>query len=503
MNKLDIDLVENIQIFRNDWNKFAVDIFGVRLDRKQRKILRDIQENNRVSIRSGHARGKDYVAAVSALCFLYLHKPSVVINTSTTDRQVNKIIMAEISKIHREARVNLGGEVLENGIKFVIDNKPIKEWYLIGFVTNNKDNEKWSGFHSENIMVIVSEASGVSDEVFSEIEGLLTGTISKLIIIFNPNRLTGEAFRSSRSKLYVKHKLNCLNAPNVRAKRNFIPGQVDYDWVKQKINMPGWSDEIDKEEFRIDMNDFKFEDKYYRPTNLFRTKVLGEFPLEEENILIPNSWIDIAVERWIKQKKELTKKINGALKLGVDIAGMGRDKTVFAFRRGNIIESIVEYSYMENPAHHMIIAGKIKNILRNKDDCAYIDTIGEGAGVHSRLAEQDVNSVSVKYSESARGLTDMTGERKFANIRAYLYWAFRDSLDPKFDIGLALPYDYADKIKEDISELKWEERSNGEIILTDKEKIRSAIGRSPDETDAIVNTFYKVKKLETRFRMLE
>ena len=45
---------------------------GVFLDDEQKAIVTAVQHNRRVSVRSGTARGKDFVAAVIAMCFLYL-----------------------------------------------------------------------------------------------------------------------------------------------------------------------------------------------------------------------------------------------------------------------------------------------------------------------------------------------------------------------------------------------------------------------------------------------
>ena len=59
--------------YKNDWNKFARDILNVKLDPAQQQILHSVQMNRRTSVRSGNARGKDYVAAVASLCFLYLN----------------------------------------------------------------------------------------------------------------------------------------------------------------------------------------------------------------------------------------------------------------------------------------------------------------------------------------------------------------------------------------------------------------------------------------------
>jgi len=397
-----------------------------------------------------------------------------------TDRQVVSINMSEIATIHSKARIKLGGNVLTHRIIFP-DNR---DWFLEGFKAADKDPESWTGYHSPNMMVIVTEATGVEDITFNAIEGVLTGN-SKLLIVFNPIRVIGAAYESTRSKHFTKFKLNCLNAPNVRARRILIPGQVDYEWVSEHVD--SWCEPIAEENVSQEMHDFKFDGNWYRPSDLFLMRVMGEFPRESEDVLIPRKWIEMANDRWI-QFKATDGYVNEPLKLGVDIAGMGRDKTVLAFRRGDMIEHFKSYQQQD----HMKTAGIIKNELRTNKDYAYIDTIGEGAGVYSRLRELNVRVISVKFSEAAkhndRDLTDLTGERKFLNMRAYLHWALRDALDPKFDCKLALPPD--DELLEELTSIKWELKSNGKIKIEEKEKIKQRLGRSPDKADSLINTFY-------------
>lgn len=428
----------------------------------------------RTSVCSGHARGKDYVAAVASLCFLYLNIPSKVIETAPTMRQVVDIMMSEIIKIHLNAKIPLGGEVLTHRISF----KGNPDWFLEGFKTKDKKVEDWTGYHSPNLMVVITEASGIEQETFDAIEGIITGN-SRLVLIFNPNRTTGEAFQSTRSPLYKKFAMDCLDAVNVRAKKILIPGQVDYEWINEKIEKPGWVTKIDKEEVKKELYDFKWDGGWYRPSNLFLVKVRGKFPRESEDTLIPLSWIELANERW----RELKGIGKGKLKLGVDVAGMGRDLTVFAFRRGNVIERFKAYSHQDL----MVTVGKVKNELTEKEEVAYIDALGEGAGVYSRLDELKVNAVCVKYSFSAKGLTDLTGQRTFANLRAYIYWALRDALDPTFEGDLALPP--VDELTQDLTETRYKVRSNGDIVIEEKDDIKKRLKRSPDYGDSVANTF--------------
>jgi hypothetical protein len=477
----DHDLMESWQA---DWNKFAREALGVRLDRQQRKILTDIQHSKKVSVRSGHSRGKDYDAAVASICCLYLNFPSKVINTAPTGRQVTSIMMAEISKIHRNAKVNLGGELLSNMIKFPDHS----DWFLIGFKAGDKDHEAWTGFHSPNILVVVTEASGMPDETFNTIEGLLTGGNSKLLLVFNPNHTIGYAHDSTLSDDFVCHKLSCLDAPNVRAKKQLIPGQIDYDWVKSRIR--AWCQEISANDFLPEMHDFKFEGKYYRPDDLFLPKVLGEFPREDSDTLIPRSWVEAAFDRHDKVNGGTDHSIH--LLLGCDIAGMGVDSNIKTFRYDNHVSK----QEQKSKSDHMATVGWIKSDI-NGNATALVDTIGEGAGIYSRLNELGVKCVSVKGSMKAerqlgnrktKPLTDYYGEYEFANMRAYMHWALREALDPRIGYNLTLPRN--NELLEELVNVKWDYTSTGKIKIEEKDKIKERIGRSPDKLDSLTLTFF-------------
>lgn len=483
-----------------DYRIFAREALSVNLDPDQNEILHSAQHNRRTSVRSGNARGKDYVAAVAAASFLLLNYPSKVILTAPTGRQVTAIMMAEIKSLYAKAQRNspfpLGGRVLNDMIKFEDDVH-----YLIGFKAGDKATENWSGFHSPNIMVVVTEASGIDDITFNAIEGVLQGN-SRFLIVYNPNNLVGEAYRSSRSPQYAKFRLNCMNAPNVvnklamikgeitekQYKKLHIPGQVDFEWVNEKIEKPGWVTMIPKADAKG--LDFEWLGKWYTPNDLFRIKVLGEFPDEDEFTLVPIAWIEAAFDRWDEIMAKGFEKTSDPLRLGVDIAGMGRDNSIFTHRYGDVV---TEYKFMpvwkKTPTIHMEIAGIVAQYLGNPATYAFLDTIGEGAGVFSRLREQKyTNAISAKASFNAKGLVDETGVRKFANMRAFMYWSLRDRLNPVFGHNFALPRN--DMLLEELSEMTFELDSQGRIQIEAKEDIIERLNRSPDIADSVALTFF-------------
>jgi hypothetical protein len=168
---------------------------------------------------------------------------------------------------------------------------------------------------------------------------------------------------------------------------------------------------------------------------------------------------------------------------------MGRDSSVKCTRIGNYVEKF-HIHQSAGKADHMHVAGQLANDLNQiGGHVAFIDTIGEGAGVYSRLEELGyTNIVSAKNGMSARGLTDITGQYTFANLRAYTYWAVRDWLNPKNNMEPCLPPD--DMVTEELTATRWRFQSDGSIILEKKEEIIKNLKRSPDRSDALALTFW-------------
>lgn len=478
--------------WREDWNRFVRDALGVTLDREQQRILSSVQFNPRTSVSSGTARGKDFVAACAAISFLYLTprwnirggliENTKVALTAPTDRQVKNIMMPEISRLYNRAKqrgITLPGRL--NAYDIRTDND---EWFLTGFKADDHNHEAWSGFHAVHTMFVITEASGIGEDVFSAIEGNLQGD-SRLLLVFNPNVITGYAAKTMKSSRFKKFRLNSLNAENVVKKKNVIPGQVDYEWVEDKIK--NWCSVMQPEDFNEGEGDFKWEGTCYRPNDLFRVKVLGLFPKVTEDTLIPLEWCELAHERWQKLQEEKFVSRKHPL-VGIDVAGMGRDSSCFVPRYGNYVPEI-KIHQSGGKADHMKVAGEAIQWLRDTRAKVFIDTIGEGAGVYSRLEELGYkNAYSCKFSEGTTGLHDITGQYEFANMRAYCYWAVRDWLNPKNGFNPALPP--CDELDAELTEIHWFFQSSGKIMLEAKENIKSRLQRSPDIADALASTFY-------------
>ena len=476
------------EYWREDWCRFVRDVFKVRLDKEQQDILSSVQYNKMTTVASGTARGKDFVTACAVLCFLYLtprwdKNGKLVANTKValtapTDRQIKNIMVPEFTRLWKTAGF-LPGRLVSYDIR-----TNYAEWYLTGFKAGDDNIEAWSGFHAVNTMFAVTEASGISENTYNAIEGNLQGN-SRLLLVFNPNNTSGYAARSMMSDRFHAFRLSSLNAENVVRKKNVIPGQVDYEWVQDKVK--NWTTKIKASDVVKGEGDFQWEGQWYRPNDLFRVKVLGMFPRAGEGCLIPMDWVILAQDNWKKMKEDGFVPVKKC-RLGVDVAGMGRDSSILVARYGNFVDSIVAH-HSAGEADHMKVVGMCIPYLKKLGSKCFIDTIGEGAGCYARLEELEYDNVySCKFSEGANDLHDITGQYTFANMRAYLFWAIRDWLDPKNGFGAALPPD--EGLAQELTDVHWFFLSNGSIMIEKKEDIKARLKRSPDKMDALANTFY-------------
>lgn len=500
--------IRRIDEWRADWNKFVRECLGANLDKEQQAILDSVQHNHRTSVVSGTSRGKDFVAACASLCFLYLtprwnRRSELVENTKVamtapTDRQVKNIMAPEVARLYARAKqrgIQLPGRLNLTDIR--MDGN--KEWFLTGFKADEHNHEAWSGFHAVHTMFVVTEATGISDDTFEAIEGNLQND-SRILLVFNPNTTVGYAARSQRGDRWEKFRLNSLTAPNVVQHKVIFHGQVDYEWIQDKL--ANWCLRIQPEEAIAEQDDFEFEGQWYRPDDTFRKKVLGKFPKVSEDVLIPPQWLELAHKRWVDGRGgEPVQSLREPRLLGVDVAGMGRDSTCYVERVGCFVKSF-EAINSGGQADHMKIAGQI-HYRRQVHPRMYvsIDTIGEGAGVYSRCLEtasrqEEQYIISCKFSDGAHDefghdLSDVTEQMKFLNMRAYLFWRVRDWLNPKNNTGAMLPPDA--RFDEEAEEIRWKFRSDGRIQIEAKEDIKERLGRSPDKFDALANTFYPVE----------
>ena len=245
--------------------QFAADVLGVTLWSKQQEVLNALANHRRVAVKSGNGLGKDFTAAVAALWFLHCHDPAIVLTTAPTFRQVRNILWRQIQRLHDPAADTLGGKMLNTRWELSQDR------YALGLSAGGAD--RFQGFHCENVLVIVDEAAGVSEEIYEAVDAVMTSSNAKLLLIGNPTTTGGafhRAFHQERG-LYETITISALDSPNVTGDEPPVPGLVTAQWVEER--RIAWGEDSDT----------------------YRSRVLGQFPARGDDTLISMDDIEAAI----------------------------------------------------------------------------------------------------------------------------------------------------------------------------------------------------------------
>ena len=435
------------------------DIQGSKLWGKQKDIANSVKHFKKTTVRSCNGAGKSFTSARIVLWFLTSFKNSIVITTAPTFRQVQDILWREIRDAYNNSKYDLGGTLFK--VRLEVSDR----WYAIGLSTDQPD--KFQGYHAEDILIVVDEAAGVSDDIIDAIEGNLTSERSRLLFIGNPTNLSGEFYKSHRSQQYNKIHISAFDTPNFTTFGITLDDVVNNTW-RDKITGPLPFPHLVTPEWVYDkLIKWGFE------SPMFQARVLGNFPQQGDDTLIPLIKIEEATRREVEvfeDSKENT---------GIDVARFGVDKTIFIHRKGMKTMDIEEHTKqdtMETTGQAHVYLGK------RPFSSANVDVVGVGAGVFDRLVElnpyREIFGINTGVPSSN---PDM-----FFNLRAELGWMLRELF---MNDSISIPAD--DELMAQLSNIKYKFNSKGQIIIESKEEMKRRSLPSPDKADALALAYYE------------
>lgn len=197
--------------------------------------------------------------------------------------------------------------------------------------------------------------------------------------------------------------------------------------------------------------------------------------------LIPKTWILNAQERWKKRSKP-DMEMTG---IGVDVARGGSDKTVICRLYGSYFDNLVAIPGAQSPDGAVVR----DQVLKYYEDGvhAVIDVVGIGSSAYDHLKVVKGVKITPLNGASKSKRKDRSGQYGFSNMRAQIYWQFREALDPETGDDIALP-----DSRELYAELAAARYSvSGDAYKVEsKEHIKNRLGRSPDLADAIVYAWH-------------
>ncbi len=442
-----------IRKYVHDPVAFARDICHFYPDENQAAVMMDVATGSRVSVRSGQGVGKTALEAVIALWFMTTRPFARVVATAPTRQQLHDVLWSEIEKWR--SRSPLLSTILKWTKTYVYMVGFEKRWFAVARTATKPENMQ--GFHEDNMLFIVDEASGVAEPIMEAILGTLSGPENKLLMCGNPTQTSGTFYDSHTGDrtLYRTHRISSRDCPRTN-----------------KENIAA------------------MERKYGKDSNFIRVRVDGEFPLQDDDVFLPMSMLD----RSIHTDWTLTKPIK--IDIAVDVARFGDDKTVIAYK---VNEKVTIYDKKSGrdlmaTADKIVELGielvrryKYKGIILIR-----IDDTGVGGGVTDRLRQIQARSPSrfawMKVVPIVFGVR--VRHPYYHDSTTFAYACLKTMLSGVDEDGKEKPVEIVLPDDQDLiaqlSSRRYSMTEASKVKIESKDEYKKRFGTSPDEADCVI-----------------
>lgn len=510
--QLDADpLVLAAEMFRprstDSFEKWSRERLGSWLNPAQVMINESIIRNRYTAVPSCHSAGKSYFSALKVGHFIDSHTlgSAFAVTTAPTSAQIESVLWRELHRVH--AKADLRGRLTRSGYpQWRIGDE------LIAYGRRPTEIASFQGIHARFVLIILDEADGIPEQLWIAADTLASSGHVRVLAIGNPDSAESHFARVCRpGSGWNVVRIDGLRTPNFTRqgvtpypelkqymRDNDIPfADKGIEHVPQNIRSE-WKDVLLSPEWVYermqrwgvtrsieDTPDGKTKVRWTEPA-LWLSKVRGRSPTEGSEGIIPLAWVELAIARWLEWDAAGQPALQGRMIFGADIADSGKDETVISRRRGYCIVDFTKTPHQDTDTTAKRLAARLR---MNTGSTSCIDGMGIGAGVVNQLRGMHVPVIAFIGAAKAEGLTDITGEFTFANVRTAAYWRLRELLDPaNSTVEVMLPND--EDMKSDLTVPTWSVKTGAVIAMEPKDALTKRLRRSPDTGDCTAISFW-------------
>jgi hypothetical protein len=454
----------------NDPVAWISDRLGEHVWSKQRQVAESVRDNRRTAVRSCHDSGKSWISSRLAAWWIDTHPPgeALVVSTAPTYQQVHAILWEEIRKAAGKAAAQ--GKPLPGRIQ-LSDEWKLDGGVLAGFGRKPADTDihGFQGHHRRFVLVILDEACGIPEQLWTAVEAITTNADCRVLAIGNPDDPSAEfAAACKPGSGFNVIGINALETPNFTP--DAVAGLPELAALFTRSGLTATTEPVPDGLRPLLLDPGWVVDKIRRwgvESPRFVSKVLGAFPDIGEDVLIPPSWIEAAQRRDLEPSNHAV--------LGVDVARYGSDRTVLGLRRGGVMRVVGDYAKQATTeTTGRVIAAKRDHGV----DEVRVDGVGVGGGVVDQLIEQGHDVVDMQAGMAA------ADNEHFKNARAEWWWSVRE----RFESGDADIDPDDDELAAQLGSIRYKFTSRGQIQIESKDDTRRRGLPSPDRADAIMLT---------------
>ncbi len=448
----------------DDPARWALERADVFLWSLQREIAGSVARNRRTAVQSAHGLGKSFLAATLAAWWIDVHPPddTMVVTTAPSLDQVHAILWEEIRGLHD--RAGLRG-VVQRTDRWLVGDR------LVGMGRKPPDYSEsaFQGIHRRYVLVILDEACGIPQWLWTAVETITTGDDCRILAIGNPDDPNSHFRRLCQGTPgWESFKISCFDSPN-------FTGEEVPQRLRDVLTGPGWVEGRRAE--------------WGEDNPLWIAKVLGEFPTDH-----PWSVIRLTDLYACQIAAPRTDEERTPVELGVDPAG-GGDETVIRERRG----MVAGREWTERSDRPETISRLILHAIRATGATSVkIDSIGIGAGLVGEMRNlrqtgaHGADIIAVNVAERA------TEPNTYFNLRSQLWWEVGRLAAEQRLMDLSR-MENADRAVGQLLEPRYSHDLKGRIKVEPKDDLRKRLGRSPDNAEALLLAYYQPAKSTTEW----
>lgn len=496
-----------------------------------------VRPPHRVMAESGNALGKTFVAGCSGVWFYENHDPSIGVITGPRAEQLSDTTFKEVRRLMR-GRPEVYPKNPEVYGSF--------EHRLRG--TTASDSTAFQGVHDASLMLIFEEATGVDPQFWEAARGILAGgTATYWLSILNPTDRDCQAFAERESvdidgdPQWTVIRISQLEHPNVLSELAGEPAPIpeairlqslrgnltaDAHWgvwvaesdfnpdmdvdlwdgiwyglplgevTQEALDAPveddgvvmtrreylGLAPGVTAEAIRAGFERF-FPRRYWRPGPVGDARILGRYPRQPAYAVFHEGMFEAA------EKATLEVDLLARPALGCDVARFGDDMTVVHAQRGGIClehearahsDTRQTAEWLKERCHHW---GRVY-------DCdpraipVRIDDTGVGGGVTDNAGEYNF----IPIVAQRRAMRD----ERYPDARSEMLFLLAERMaDGKVATG-RLPDTVRHEIRRQAEKVMWKQDTQGRRRVFPKAVVKDALGRSPDDLDAMALAHYPV-----------
>lgn len=430
---------------------------------QQAPLLQAVQDGRQaIAVRSGQGPGKSKTTGIVAL-FRLLQAPfSKVIVTAPTMKQCKDVWLEELRMTLRDADPMMQALFEISKTKVIVAGED--DWGVTLVTATRPENAQ--GFHRKDMTIIVEEASGVSRDIMEQFEGTLSNPNSLILQIGNPNTRDCYFFES----FYV-----------------YGDRWFKFAWNAEETPKSKW--------FDPDRN-HRLAKQFGRDSDVYRIRVLGEFPHTDPNCVISAEMFNRSAPRGAAGVQRMLKlaRISAtgsaaryARQMGLDFARFGGDENVVVRRQGS---SVVQWGFWPHTDPNDVVEAAFDWQARvgwRDNQVQYVaDAGGMGQGVMHNFHSHGKRLFEFHTQSSA------FDSQTYGNRMTEAWFELRD-LMKQIDEGggCYLPDDIL--MQRQLTTRQYYMDKKGRIVLESKDDYMKRQGESPDRADAVVMAFYPLE----------